>query len=77
MNTPRNGAEGALRAVRARSRGLRKGMSGRQPASMAWAQRMLVALVALGLVTTVLIVVLRDELIRSWAEGRPDRARCC
>ena len=47
-------------------------MSGRQPASLAWAQRMLAALVALGLVTTVLIVVLRDELIRSWAEGRPE-----
>jgi hypothetical protein len=47
-------------------------MSGQQPASLTWAQRMLAALVALGLVTTVLIVVLRDQLIRSWAEGRPD-----
>jgi hypothetical protein len=50
-------------------------MSGQQPASLVWAQRMLAALVALGLATTVLIVVLRDQLIRSWAEGRPDMRR--
>ena len=30
------------------------------------------ALVLLGLVTTVLTVVLEDDLIRSWAEGRND-----
>jgi len=47
-------------------------MSGEQPASLVWAQRMLAALVALGAVATVLVVLLRDQLIRSWAEGRPD-----
>ena len=50
-------------------------MSGQQPASLAWANRMLAALVALGGVVTVLIVVLRDDLIRSWAEGRRDLRR--
>jgi hypothetical protein len=50
-------------------------VSEQQPASLVWAQRMLAALVALGLVVTVLIVVLRDQLIRSWAEGRPDMRR--
>jgi hypothetical protein len=50
-------------------------MSGQQPASLVWAQRMLAALVAVGLVVTVLIAVLRDQLIRSWAEGRPDLRR--
>ena len=42
------------------------------PASLTWAMRLLAALVALGAVVTVLIVVLRDQLIRSWAQGRPD-----
>jgi len=32
-------------------------------------------LVLLGLLTTVLTVVLRDDLLRSWAEGRPDLRR--
>ena len=47
-------------------------MSWHPPASLTWARRMLVALVALGAVVTVLIVVLRDQLIRTWAQGRPD-----
>ncbi|HCB05966.1 MAG TPA: hypothetical protein PLZ93_23585 [Nocardioides sp.] len=47
-------------------------MSEQQPASVTWATRMLSALVVLGGVVTVLIVLLRDQLIRSWAEGRPD-----
>jgi hypothetical protein len=50
-------------------------MSEHQPASLAWASRFLTAIVALGLVTTVLIVVRRDDLIRSWAEGRKDLRR--
>jgi len=50
-------------------------MSDQQPASLVWAQRALWAIVALGLVTTVLMVVLRDELIRTWAEGRRDLRR--
>jgi hypothetical protein len=47
-------------------------MSVRHPASVSWASRLLAALVALGAVVTLLIVVLQDELIRSWAQGRPD-----
>jgi len=48
-------------------------MSAQQyPASVTWATRLLTALVALGAVVTVLIVVLQDQLIRSWAEGRSD-----
>ena len=47
-------------------------MGQQQPASLTWATRMLAAVVALGAVATVLVVVLRDQLIRSWAEGRPD-----
>jgi len=50
-------------------------MSEQQPASMAWAVRLLGALMALGAVVTVLMVPLRDQLIRSWAEGRPDTRR--
>jgi hypothetical protein len=50
-------------------------MSDQQPASLTWASRALTAVVALGLLTTVLMVVLRDELIRSWAEGRRDLRR--
>jgi hypothetical protein len=50
-------------------------MSEEQPASLTWALRALAAVVALGLLTTVLMVVLRDELIRSWAEGRRDLRR--
>jgi hypothetical protein len=42
------------------------------PASMTWATRLLAALMALGAVVTVLIVVLQDQLIRAWAEGRAD-----
>src|SRR5689334_24609381 len=42
------------------------------PASVTWATRLLVALVALGAVVTLLIVVLQDQLIRTWAEGRSD-----
>jgi hypothetical protein len=47
-------------------------MSAQHPASVSWVSRLLAALVALGAVVTVLIVVLQDQLIRSWAEGRPD-----
>ena len=43
-----------------------------QPSSVKRAIWLLWALVLLGLVTTVLTVVLRDDLIRSWAEGRRD-----
>jgi hypothetical protein len=50
-------------------------MSDQQPASLTWALRALAAIVGLGLLTTVLMVVLRDELIRSWAEGRRDLRR--
>ena len=50
-------------------------MSGQQPSSVTWATRLLTAIVVLGAVVTVLIVVLRDQLIRSWAEGRPDMRR--
>ena len=47
-------------------------MDGHHPASLTWARRMLGALVALGAVVTVLTVLLRDQLIRTWAQGRPD-----
>jgi hypothetical protein len=50
-------------------------VSAQQPASVTWALRLLYAIVALGLLVTVLIVVLRDQLIRSWAEGRRDLRR--
>jgi hypothetical protein len=46
-----------------------------QPASLAWATRALLAIVALGAVVTALMVLLRDQLIRAWAEGRPDTRR--
>jgi hypothetical protein len=42
------------------------------PGSVTRACQLLAALVAVGAVVTVLIVVLQDQLIRSWAEGRPD-----
>lgn len=48
--------------------------SGR-PSSVARAIRMHGLLVLLGLVAVVLTVVLNDELIRTWAEGRPDLRR--
>ena len=44
----------------------------RHPASVTWASRLLGGLVALGAVITLLTVVLQDQLIRSWAEGRKD-----
>jgi len=50
-------------------------MAEQQPASLAWATRMLAAVVVLGAVVTLLMVVLRDQLIRSWAEGRRDTRR--
>jgi len=50
-------------------------VNGQQPSSVTWATRLLTAIVVLGAVVTVLIVVLRDQLIRSWAEGRPDMRR--
>ena len=42
------------------------------PTSVTRASQLLAAVVALGAVVTVLIVVLHDQLIRSWAEGRRD-----
>jgi len=50
-------------------------MDAHHPASVTWARRMLAALVALGALVTILIVVLRDQLIRTWAQGRPDLRR--
>jgi heme/copper-type cytochrome/quinol oxidase subunit 4 len=50
-------------------------MIGAPPASLTWASRSLAAICALGALATVLIVVLRDDLIRSWAEGRRDIRR--
>jgi hypothetical protein len=47
-------------------------MSVRHPTSLTWALRLLAGLVALGALATLLIVVLQDQLIRSWAQGRPD-----
>jgi hypothetical protein len=47
-------------------------MSAEQPVSVTRARQLLAVLVALGAVVTVLIVVLQDQLIKSWAEGRPD-----
>jgi hypothetical protein len=47
-------------------------MSAQYPPSVSWAARLLAALVALGAVVALLIVVLQDQLIRSWANGRPD-----
>jgi hypothetical protein len=43
-----------------------------QPGSVKWALLLSWALILLGLVTTALTVVLQDDLIRSWAEGRRD-----
>ncbi|WP_028650605.1 hypothetical protein [Nocardioides halotolerans] len=42
------------------------------PTTVTRAGQLLAALVALGAVVTVLIIVLHDQLIRSWAEGRRD-----
>jgi hypothetical protein len=42
------------------------------PGSVTRACQVLAVLVAVGAVVTALIVVLQDQLIRSWAEGRPD-----
>jgi len=50
-------------------------MSEQHPASLTWARRLLAALVALGALNTLLIVVLQDQLIRSWADGRRDMRR--
>ena len=50
-------------------------MSEHHPASVTWARRLLAALVALGALNTLLIVVLHDQLIRSWADGRKDMRR--
>ena len=44
----------------------------RVPVSLTRARQLLALLVALGAVITLLIVLLQDQLIRSWAEGRPD-----
>jgi cytochrome bd-type quinol oxidase subunit 2 len=45
------------------------------PVSVTRARQLLAVLVAVGAVITGLIVVLQDQLIRSWAEGRPDMRR--
>jgi hypothetical protein len=50
-------------------------MSAQHPPSVSWACRLLAALVALVALITLLIVVLQDQLIRSWAQGRPDTRR--
>ena len=47
-------------------------MSAPHPASVTWAMRMLAILVVLGAAVSGLIVLLQDQLIRSWAQGRPD-----
>jgi hypothetical protein len=44
----------------------------RYPSSVSWATGLLAVLVVLGAVVTGLIVVLQDQLVRAWAEGRPD-----
>src|ERR1700710_1547301 len=46
-----------------------------RPVSLTRATLLCWALVGLGAVTTALTAVLRDSLIRSWAEGRPDVRR--
>jgi hypothetical protein len=46
-----------------------------RPSSVTRAIRMHWMLVLLGLVAVVLTIVLNDELIRTWAEGRPDLRR--
>jgi hypothetical protein len=50
-------------------------MSAEQPASVTRALQLLALLVLLGAVVTTLIVVLQDQLIRAWAEGRPDTGK--
>jgi hypothetical protein len=50
-------------------------MSGQHPASLTWATRMLALLVALIAAIVLSIVLLQDQLIRSWAEGRRDTRR--
>lgn len=46
-------------------------MNEQQPASVTRAIRMLLGLVALGAVTTVLAIALRDDLTRAWSVGHP------
>jgi hypothetical protein len=46
-----------------------------RPASLNWAVRFLAAVVALGLVAVALVVLLRDDLIRTWANGHRDLRR--
>lgn len=48
---------------------------GARPGSVLLAIRMHVLLILIGAVAVVLAVVLNDELIRSWAMGRPDMRR--
>src|SRR4029078_5774302 len=47
-------------------------MSAEQPVSVTRARQLLAVLVALRAGVTSLIVGLQDQLIKSWAEGRPD-----
>lgn len=47
----------------------------KQPASVTRLIASQVVLAVLGLVTVVLVVVLRDDLVRSWAEGRSPQVR--
>ena len=46
-----------------------------RPSSVTMAIRMHWLLIVLGTVAVALVVFLNDELIRSWAEGRPDMRR--
>lgn len=46
-------------------------MGDQQPASVARAIQMLLGLLALGGVTAVLTIALRDDLTRSWEQGHP------
>lgn len=47
-------------------------MSRQQPGSVSRATWVLLGLVALSALTAVLTVVMRDDLVRSWADGRVD-----
>lgn len=46
-----------------------------RPASLTWALRALLALIAFGAVVVALIVIRHDDLLRVWAEGNPSARR--
>ena len=50
-------------------------MSRHLPTSMTRVNQLLLAVVALGAVAVALVVVLEDQLVRSWAEGKPELRR--